>query len=99
MSSHRTPLRRGDHDPPDDEHVRGVDWDYCAWCGDDGWMPGSRWARPAGVMALATTEHYVTCPHTDADTYLPACPDCIESGVADTHPDEADILADDLTNS
>jgi len=88
MSSYRTPLGRGDYDPPDDEYVRGVDWDYCAWCGDDGWMPGSRWARPAGVMALATT-----------DANLPACPDCIETGVADTHPDEADILADDLTNS
>ena len=69
--------------PHDDGPVQGVDWDYCDWCCEGAWLPPA-----ASEDVLTKTHHVVTCPHTDADANLYACPGCIESGRSDVHPRE-----------
>jgi len=67
------------------EPEKGIDWDRCDWCGKGAWLPtGNPHDKTATV--LVETHHIVTCPHTDADANLHACPGCIKSGRADTHP-------------
>ena len=67
------------------EPEKGIDWDRCDWCGKGAWLPTGN-PNSKNATVLVETHHIVTCPHTDADANLHACPDCIESGRADTHP-------------
>lgn len=75
----------GDESPPDDGPVKGVDWDHCAWCGEGAWLPPA-----ASDDVLTETEHTVSDVDGHAYFRLPACPECVGSGRADTHPSEED---------
>jgi len=67
------------------EPEKHIDWDDCDWCGEDAWLPtGNPHDKTAAV--LVETHHTVFSERHDKEMSLFACPGCIKTGRADTHP-------------